>query len=240
MDIKANHNLSWSRLAVLPLLLGAVTGCVHDDDDNDNGNATASYTVTVTNLTHNQPLTPPAVILHTEGYSPWTLGQSASTGLEKLAEGGDAADFTAEATANSNVITTSTGVDVLLPGASASFNLEAAPNSDLRVSAASMLASTNDAFTGTADYPIGGLAVGETAVIHARAYDAGTEAHSETAASVPAQGGEGYNATRDDLADFVSIHAGVVTQDDGLPTSDLDESHRFIGPVAKIVVSRTQ
>ncbi len=139
MDIKANHNLSWSRLAVLPLLLGAVTGCVHDDDDNDNGNATASYTVTVTNLTHNQPLTPPAVILHTEGYSPWTLGQSASTGLEKLAEGGDAADFTAEATANSNVITTSTGVDVLLPGASASFNLEAAPNSDLRVSAASRL-----------------------------------------------------------------------------------------------------
>jgi len=54
----------------------------------------------------------------------------------------------------------------------------------------------------------------------------------------PAAGGEGFNVTRDDLVDRVTVHAGVVTRDDGLSTSALDVSHRFDNPVARIVVTR--
>ena len=48
-------------------------------------------------------------------------------------------------------------------------------------------------------------------------WDSGTEANSETAATIPgpAGGGEGFNATRDD-SDTVSFHSGVISQDDGL------------------------
>lgn len=88
---------------------------------------------------------------------------------------------------------------------------------------------------------IGDLAVGESKTIYAHPYDAGTEENTETASTIPgpAGGGEGFNAQRLDR-DFVSAHSGVVTSDDGLATSALDESHRFLAPVAKIVVTRTQ
>ena len=37
----------------------------------------------------------------------------------------------------------------------------------------------------------------------------------------------GFNAARTDINDVVRGHSGVVTADDGLDTSVLDQSHRF-------------
>jgi len=73
------------------------------------------------------------------------------------------------------------------------------------------------------------------------AYDAGTEANSETAATIPgpAAGGEGYNSTRDDR-DTVGGHPGVISADDGLTGSALDASHRFDNPVARITITRLE
>jgi hypothetical protein len=103
-----------------------------------------------------------------------------------------------------------------------------------------MLVNTNDAFTGVNGLPIGDLSVGESKIYLSQPWDAGTESNTETAATIPgpAGGGEGFNPVRDDR-DYIATHPGVVTGDDGLASSILDESHRFIGPVVKFVVTRT-
>ena len=54
----------------------------------------------------------------------------------------------------------------------------------------------------------------------------------------PADGGEGFNAARDDDADRVSMHGGVVSAMDGLITSVLTEQHRFDNPVVGVSVTR--
>ncbi|WP_455221681.1 spondin domain-containing protein [Kaarinaea lacus] len=226
-------------LAILMLLL--FSACSHDDDDHMMPSM-ATYEVEVANATNGQPLTPIAVVAHTAGYQPWTLGGSASTGLEMLAEGGDVSQFIADADADANVeATVSSTNGPFGPGATESVMIDAMPASDLQISVAAMLANTNDAFTGLANVSVGELAMGDSLSMMAHVYDAGTEGNSETAATMPgpAAGGEGFNAARDDT-DFVSIHAGVVTADDGLTTSALTESHRWLGFAAKITITRVQ
>ena len=84
------------------------------------------------------------------------------------------------------------------------------------------------------------MAVGDAVTLRAIAYDSGTEANTETAATIPgpAGGGEGFNAARDDIADQVAMHSGVVGQDDGFATSDLTGQHRFDNPVAQVTIER--
>ena len=103
-----------------------------------------------------------------------------------------------------------------------------------------MLVNTNDAFGGLNGQSLDQLAVGQSAIFMAPAYDAGTEANSESAATVPgpAAGGEGFNAVRDDM-DFVRIHPGVISDQDGLAGSALSGDHRWDNPVFKLVVTRT-
>lgn len=221
-------------MALAPALF--LSGCKHDKE-------MVSYRITLSNLTNHQPLSPLAVVLHKAGYQSWQTGAAASSGLEKLAEGGDTTDFLAAADANKKVYTSAAGNGLILPGASDSVELEAKVKEDdhLQLSLATMLVNTNDAFAGVAAHALDDLEVGESQRFYVHAYDAGTEGNSETAATIPgpAGGGEGYNSARDDV-DFVSIHAGVVTADDGLSTSALDESYRFNGPVAMVTVTRME
>ena len=85
------------------------------------------------------------------------------------------------------------------------------------------------------------MGAGESMITYPNIYDAGTESNDESASTVPgpAAGGEGFNLARNDR-DFSAVHGGVVTADDGLTGSALDETHRFVGPVAKVVVTRIQ
>ena len=225
-------------LLTTPLLL---TGCHHDDDDDDDNNQASrvSYEVKVTNLTSAQPLSPLALVLHGDGYQMWSTGSSASSGLELLAEGGDNTELLAEAADPANV--TMSGSGVIVPGASETVTIEADQASDLELSLASMLVNTNDAFTGLRGESVGGLANGESKSLRIIAYDAGTEANTESAATIPgpAAGGEGFNAARDDR-DSVGGHPGVVSSDDGLNGSVLGEEHRFDNPVASVTITRVQ
>lgn len=226
-------------VVVMPLLLAA---CFHDDDDDDMMGTTATFEISVTNATNGQPLTPVAVVVHSAAYHPWELGSAASTGLEMLAEGGDVTQFIADADADVNVAATASSTNGPFgPGAMESVMIDVEHNSNLQISLATMLANTNDAYTGLANVSIGDLMVGDSLTMMSHVYDAGTEGNTESAATMPgpAAGGEGFNAARDDT-DFVSIHAGVVTADDGLATSALDESHRWLGSAAKITITRTQ
>lgn len=233
MRITGNHFTASLIVVIGTMLLFA--GC----GGSDKKTPMATYSVTLTNLTSNQPLSPLAVTVHGTGYSGWTLGEPASPGLERLAEEGDPQPFLDEAMTDSSVMTVASGTGIIAPGQSDTVTVTSARASDQNITVATMLVNTNDGFTGMRNVNIGKLAYGESHTVYTLIYDGGTEANTETAASIPgpAGGGEGYNPAREPR-DFVAIHSGVVTADDGLAASTLDESHRFMTPGAVIVVTR--
>lgn len=234
--MEALKTVAIAVLATSSLLLA---GCPNNDNDDNDAPAKVSYEVAVANLTTSQPLSPLAVALHGGSYAMWAIGASASSGLEQLAEGGDNTELLAEAGGASNSVLSGNGL--ILPGHSDTIIIEADEASDLALSFASMLVNTNDAFTGLNAESVASMAVGAAQTVNLRVYDAGTEANSESAATVPgpAGGGEGYNPLRDDN-DAVRGHPGVVTSADGLSGSALDEAHRFDNPVARITITRLQ
>ena len=205
--------------------------------------ATATFEVTTINTTNAQPLSPVAVIAHADGYSLFTVGMPATSGLEILAEGGDNGALIADAAVNAAVVTTASGAAPIPPAGSETLTITVAETDlpGLRLSHSTMLVNTNDAFSGVNGLMIGGLAVGESTTANSIAYDAGTEANSELATEIPGPvgGGEGFNAARNDRADQVSMHAGVVSRDDGFATSDLTNQHRFDNPVVRVRITRT-
>ncbi|GLX85687.1 hypothetical protein tloyanaT_19390 [Thalassotalea loyana] len=196
-----------------------------------------SYEVTVTNLTNAQPLSPVAVVLHNEG-NLFNLGETASEALEVMAEGGD----------NSGLLEVSVALsagsteDPVMPGASATIEVMVEDTMPMHISLATMLVNTNDAFTGVNARSIADLEVGESISLVTSSYDAGTEANSEMMGTIPgpADGGEGYNAERDDRQDVVTMHSGVVSVDDGLSTSVLTQAHKFDNPTMRVVITRSQ
>lgn len=238
-----------NKMATLVLVSAilALQGCNDDDDDNEtkkqqtNEPTTATtkiYHVVVSNLTHNQPFSALASVIHNSGYHAYSLGSTADSALEILAESGDNSALISAADADSRVIDTVSGNGHLAPGVDETLVLEGIID-DPRLTLVTMPINTNDAFVALNAIDLSELVSGESLVLHARAYDAGTEGNSEAAADVPGLGGEGFNASRNDR-DFVSVHSGIVSVDDGLTGSALDQSHRFDNPLAKIVITRTQ
>ena len=215
-----------------------LTGC-------DN-NGVERYEISVTNITNNQPMSPPALIIHADGYTPWQVGSAASDGLEQLAESGSPSEFVAEAASNSSTLTDQAGDGLVLPGQTETYSLivtrgdRRSSNGEGRaLTLATMLVNTNDAFVGIGALDIDQLESGDELVILAHVYDAGTEQNLETAATIPgpAGGGEGFNAERE-LSDMVTLHSGVISASDGLTNSALDQSHRFDNPAARVVIKR--
>ena len=203
----------------------------------------ASFDVTVANLTNAQPLSPIAVIAHEDGYRLFTVGTAATPMLEVMAEGGDNSDLLTAAAADVMVTASVSGAAPIGPAGSETVTVVVFESqlSGLQISVSTMLVNTNDAFTGISAAAVEDMAVGDILTFYGVAYDAGTEADSEMAVDIPgpAGGGEGFNATRDDQADRVVMHSGVVSQDDGLATSSLSEQHRFDNPVVQIRIERT-
>ncbi len=195
-----------------------------------------SYEISVTNLTQAQPMSPIAVMLHNDGDF-WQVGTSASTALEKLAESGD----NSELLDNNIILVSKSGAGILPAGMSETIMLDIQDNIPAKLSLATMLVNTNDAFTGINALAIENLAVNESISVFTNSYDAGTEKNSELMATIPgpAAGGEGFNNARDDV-DFVAMHAGIVSQDDGLMQSVLTQAHRFDNPSLKVTIKRVK
>lgn len=223
-------------LATLLLAMFFLQGCSDSDDNMSAGAEERSYEVTVLNLSHNQPFSPVAAIMHGAAYQGMTLGASANTALEILAESGDNSGFLADAKADPAVSDTTSGTEVIVSGAQGTMSLT---GSETLLTIVSMLVNTNDAITVLNGIELGKMLKDETMTLHARAYDTGTEGNSEAASDIPgpAAGGEGFNAARNDR-DFISVHPGIVSMDDGLVSSALSESHRFDNAVAKIMIRR--
>jgi hypothetical protein len=233
-------------------------------DTGDQGNPGPSggfgaYSVSVTNLTHGQPMAPTAIVVHEPGYYLFASGQPSSLGLENLAEGGSPAMLISEAQDAVQFLDATNSAGINGPGGTTADVTVFIPELDIdnvQLSVATMLVDTNDAFAGFAGKDISNMAVGDTMVFMAPVWDAGTEANTETAATMPgpaasAAGGggaaAGFDAARDDLVDAVRIHAGVVTSAnandpsmEGLSTSVLNQSDRFDNPSARVTITRTR
>jgi len=223
-------------LLALPLLAACGGGSSGDGDEA----AMLTLRVTVGNLTANQPMSPVLVSLH-KGAGGWQAGAPASAGLEQLAEGGDASALAAELSAAGG-IAEARGSAPVGPGGKQSFELGYAADADATLTVATMLVNTNDAFSGLTALPVGALAVGERRVFALPAWDAGTEANTEAAGTIPgpADGGTGFDSARDDGLEAVRIHAGIVGRQDGLASSALDGKHRFDNPVLTVEIERLQ
>lgn len=202
-------------------------------------------TITITNLTAGQPLSPTAVVLHKSGATLFQVGEPASVELERIAEGGDPTSLLEDANSDQATWISGQAANGILPGAKATVMLEAtiaaADTSLLSLTALSMLGNTNDGFTGLNAVNISQLAVGSSMTIDTVSYDAGTEQNTESAATVPgpAAMGEGFNAMRDDNPSVISMHSGVISKDDDMPTSALSHLQRWDNPVARITITRS-
>ncbi|WP_286888065.1 spondin domain-containing protein [Pseudoalteromonas sp. ESRF-bin5] len=233
------------KKSIVVVALAASLAACGDNDSNDPVQVVTpptpepvSYTfdVTVSNLTAGQPLSPIAIIAHTEG-TLWQIGSPASVALETMAEGGD----NSQLLALENAIANASSEGPVGPGVNTTITLTTDSLEALKLSLATMMVNTNDGFTGLSALDVSSLAVGDSLIRTTVAYDAGTEANTEAAGTIPgpADGGEGFNEARDDV-NFVARHPGVVTNEDGLSSSVLSPEHKFDNPLAKVVITSTQ
>jgi len=204
------------------LLMGSTitfSGC---SDSTTPEETSYTYSVKLTNLTAAQPMAP--LLLSSE--SLYTIGESASLGLEKLAESGDNADLLNENSVGGN--------EVIKPSKSYTVEIQ---TSKQALSLVSMLVNTNDGFVGLNNYDVSGLDLDSSVTINLAVYDAGTEENSETNTTVPGLGGEGMNDARES-EDIVRAHSGVISNQDGLASSGLSAQHKFNNPAASLMITR--
>ncbi|MCL2914679.1 spondin domain-containing protein [Shewanella corallii] len=244
MTITTRFNSTRIKLTLLASATLMLAAC----SDNDNtpppempeppAVVTKNFEVTITNLTANQPLSPVATLQHNDDVQLWMAGEMASVALEKLAEGGDTSDLSEL----QGVTGTVSGSGAVGPGATDTISMEIPEARVANLAVITMLVNTNDAFTGVQGIDLTDLAIDESMSYRTMAYDAGTEANSEAKGTMPgpADGGEGFNASREGDVDRVHIHPGVISMDDGLMDSVLSASHRFDNPVAMITITRTK
>lgn len=244
-DSKPKNTVSSSSMAMSSMMVSSSESSSSAMASSSMAAMTAlSYSVKITNLTAAQPLSPFAYTLHTAAFKPFTIGMPASIGVEMIAESGETADYLAEASANTAVIMANATNGMTMPGEYKEFTVNAmvpmGEEDQIYFSVLSMLVNTNDALTGLNSIALKQLAVGQSWTADALSYDAGTEKNTELQTSIPgpAAGGEGFNTLRDDMADQVTVHPGVITRDDGKADSVLTQIHRWDNPVARITITR--
>jgi hypothetical protein len=222
---KRNSSIFLSLAAIFVL-----SGC------GDNNTAkTQTYKVTLKNITNAQPFAPAALIVQnsTTSFDSFKVGQSASVGLETLSESGNPQVLLDEAT-DANVLYTNKFDGLTTPGESQSLTFTV-DNGSLKLSLVSMPVKTNDGFVGVNNI---NLNFEGTKSFNLNVYDAGTEKNDELSSTVAGLGGIGFDSTRDDIADIVTLHPGLVTKDDGLSTSGLSFSDKWDNPAATLTIQR--
>ena len=178
--------------------------------------------------------------------------------LEQLAEGGNTSLLMDEAMASVEFLDAQQGGGTPPKSTNAETTLvvPALDVDNLRLSVTTMLVDTNDAFTGLNAMDISNMAIGQKMIFSTITWDSGTEANTETAATMPGPaaqaaggggGSAGFSGVRDDLLDAVHAHRGALTNanamdasKEGLATSVLTEADRWDNPTAQIVVVRTR
>ena len=257
MTISHSYKVRGALSALTLSMTALISGCGGDNAPAvvppvDMTPTTAVFEVTLVNLTAGQPISPLLAIVHNDSFSLFKEGDVASTALEYIAESGNTAPLATLIADSKSVITSAAGAAMpLLPGPSnmvkVTLTVPLANLATSRLSFASMLGNTNDGFTGVSGEMLSNLTVNASRNIDLLAYDAGTEANTESANTVPgpataSSGGkrEAFNPMRDDIISTIHVHPGIVSKDDGLPTSALTQAQRWDNPVATLMIRRTQ
>ncbi|MGD2071496.1 MAG: spondin domain-containing protein [Gemmatimonadota bacterium] len=208
-----------------------------------------TYEVTVTNdIAEGQWLTPPLVVLHQRAEDVFTVGKKASFEVKEIAENGNLGPMLELLGASRHVsdfavLPPPPPPTPLMGGQTVSVELTAEPGARF-VSFISMLICTNDGFTGLDGVHLPPR-VGQSVVLTADAYDAGTEMNTEdftdlvppcqviTNGSV-AEPGSG-------MSNPALMEGGVIHHHDGiLGGADLDPAfHGWDDPVVTIEIVRT-
>ncbi len=204
--------------------------------------------VKVTNLTQGIYFTPLLVSAHTEEAFLFRAGETASSQLQAMAEGGDISGLVSTQAANAYNQENPAG-GLLAPAHSTTIsNWEVGDASHL--SLVGMLLPTNDGFVGLDSFTIPQET--GTYTLFLNGYDAGTEANDEIingggapgVAGIPANPGgnggtSGTGVTMTESVSVVHIHRGNVGDSNSEGgASDLDSRvHRWLNPVAKVVVT---
>lgn len=226
----------YAALIIAPLF--ALTGCggaSHGGGQNTSSSMPvhAHYRVTIINASSAQILSPAAVILSHDHSNIFQVGAPASQALEKLAEAGMPDDLI---NAFSHAATTTSGATP--PGMHSEVEISA-PDDHHYLSVASMPVYTNDGIAAVQNIAVGHLMTGESLMMPAPVYDAGTEANTESLNTIPgpAIGGEAFNESREGDRNFVAMHPGIVGEAE-LGSSALDERYRFSEGAFYIKVER--
>lgn len=190
-----------------------------------------TYHVTITNATAHQVITPPAVIAHNKHFKLFNVAEPASTELISLAESGNVEPLLTSLQNNVNVSATMSTLDqtppVILPGHSITVEIMAPKKTYFTV--ASMLATTNDAFTSVT---LKAPKKNATKTAMANTYDAGSEDNNELCIDIPGPPCAGTNAAIDgDGEGFITVHNGIHGVGDLVP-ADLD----WRGPTAIVKI----
>lgn len=135
-------------LALTILSALASTNTLADDEKGD-VSVWNTYRVTIANATVNQVITPPAIIAHNRDFKLFNIAEPASTELSVMAESGNVSPLLESLAGNANVSAVMSSLEqnprVILPGSSITVAIKAPKQTYFTV--ASMLATTNDAFT---------------------------------------------------------------------------------------------
>ena len=204
--------------------------------DLSRGRATgAIYTVTITNLTYDQIISPPVVVVHDGQFSLFEPGQPASNELAALAEDGMTGPLVGLLAVSPGVADHAVAGGGIPPAGSVSVDVWIQSGASM-LSVAGMLVSSNDAFAGIDGYalPFGLLNALNGLTIDAQAYDAGSEANTESCDHIPGPpcGNPGVRVT-DGAEGFVHVHRGI------RGIGDLDAAAKdWRNPVASISIRR--
>ncbi|MCP3664521.1 MAG: hypothetical protein GY696_18865 [Gammaproteobacteria bacterium] len=205
-------------------------------------------TIEITNLTNGIYFTPLLVAAHHHNQHLFELGESASSELQAMAEGGNISGLIDEVSSAGGDYVENPAGGLLGPGMSTTADLDVSGKRGLSVVA--MLLPTNDGFVGLDNIDIPKKS--GTYTFFLRGYDAGTEANDEIVngggapgtPGIPADPGGhagtgGTGVAGDDGNHYVHIHRGNVgDQDPAGGASDLDSGvHRWANPVARVVIT---
>lgn len=193
-----------------------------------------TYEVTIENLTpatgngSSQPFSPPILATHNHSIRVFRKGAYASPELAQVAEDAVNGPLMAALEGSHRVLDVVSGAAAILPGESATFEIEAGPGRR-QLSAVFMLVNTNDGFSGVdgVNLPVRGERSWEV-----YAYDAGSEENTEMASDIP---GPCCNSPLmgPDEHKRIRRHPGIAG------TGDLDpDIYGWSDPVARITVRR--
>ncbi|MEM7173384.1 MAG: spondin domain-containing protein [Pseudomonadota bacterium] len=166
------------------------------------------YEVTVQNLTYGQPISPPVIVTHKQGFSLFNAGEAASDDLAALAEDADNSGLVSFLESQRRVASVAVGAGPIPPGQAQSTIVETEGNANF-ISAIGMLVNTNDAFFGVRHFRIS-RSFRSIRTTRSPAYDAGSEANNEDCGFIPGPAcGTPFVRATDGAEGIIHIHRGV-------------------------------